>query len=608
MISCSIPANARSWRGDGEIRLSKLSFDFLEALVEAAPNLLTHDELVEAVWGPKRVVTPENLSQRLMLLRQALGDRAEAPRYIEAARGQGYRLIGEVEVEVEVEAGAAAPGRRRRLLPGRRVTIASGTVLAAVLAAWMYFSPEKPASIVVLPCVGLSSDPAQRSIVDGVTRELISSLQRLPGLSVIGPTTSFALRDSERTVPDIAAELGVQYALECSLGQEGEQSRVRASLSDASGSSVSLPYRYDGAIDNLFDAENEIVSGIVETLRLTLDLDQAQRGVSTDSAEAHELYLAAMAGRGGAGWNSGPPGAWELAQLKRALRIDPRFVEAWQMTSEIHILRSQYSDEERKPELMLAEEAAQRAIDLAPDRGEGYSARASLKALRGDWADAERDFQHARDLGYGDVRDYGLLLVAAGRLESARELIEQFRETDPLNQNLLGVLMQVHEELRDVDAADAVYRRGRALFGEQWAYGDGAANWIRLGRGEVGELDIPDPLFTGFAERIGDRDAALALLNDAAQDPRYQSAVGFGNLAIWAAYFGETQLVVELLETSVSRSAFLMHVVWLPVFDEVRQSPEFQSLLIRMGLVDYWRATGWPRVCRSVGSDDFACA
>jgi DNA-binding winged helix-turn-helix (wHTH) protein/TolB-like protein len=594
------------WRGDGEIRLSKLSFDFLEALVEAAPNLLTHDELVEAVWGPKRVVTPENLSQRLMLLRQALGDRAEAPRYIEAVRGQGYRLIG----EVEVQAGAASPRRRRRFLPGRRVAMVGAVVLAATVGAWAYFAAEPPASLVVLPCVSPSSDAEQQLIADGLTRELIGSLQRLPGLSVTGPTTSFALSDLEGTVADMADAAGVSYVVECSFEQDAEHLRVHANLSDASGSSVSPPYEYDGAMDRLFDVEDEIVSGIVETLLPTLDLDQAQRGRSTDSDKAYELCLAAKAASedGRSSTDFGLPFTRALSQLDQATGIDPGFADAWALKSLLHIVRSQHSVKRREAELGQAEEAAQKAIDLAPDRGEGYAARANGSALRGDWADAERDFQHARGLGFSDLRDnYVLLLMAAGRLESARALIKQFRETEPLHQPLLGVLMQDDAELRDEKAADAVYGLGRALFGDQWFYGDGVANWIRLGRGEIEALDISDPLFSVFAERIGDPDAALVLLNSAAQDPQYQSAVGFANLAIWAAYFGDTRLAVNLLEKSVSRSAFQMHVVWLPEFDEVRQSPEFKSLLIEMGLVDYWRATGWPEVCRAVGRDDFVC-
>ena len=113
----------RVWRGDVELQVSKLSFDFLRALVEAAPNLLTHDQLADAVWGPRRVITPDNLSQRLMTLRQAIGEQAEQPRYIEAVRAQGYRLIPDVEtVAVEapphdgrpIRVGADPPRNARR--------------------------------------------------------------------------------------------------------------------------------------------------------------------------------------------------------------------------------------------------------------------------------------------------------------------------------------------------------------------------------------------------------------------------------------------------------------------------------------------------------------
>jgi DNA-binding winged helix-turn-helix (wHTH) protein len=101
----------RLWRGEQEVRLSKLSFDFLRALVEAAPNLLTPDQLAETVWGPRRVITPENLSQRLMMLRQAIGEEADNPRYVEAVRGQGYRLLPRVEIATE----DTDPPRRKRV-------------------------------------------------------------------------------------------------------------------------------------------------------------------------------------------------------------------------------------------------------------------------------------------------------------------------------------------------------------------------------------------------------------------------------------------------------------------------------------------------------------
>jgi len=87
----------RVWRGSDALPLTNLTFELLRVLVEAAPNVVSHDELAEKVWGPRRVVTPETLSQRVMVLRHALGDSADQPRYIEGLRGQGYRLIPEVQ-------------------------------------------------------------------------------------------------------------------------------------------------------------------------------------------------------------------------------------------------------------------------------------------------------------------------------------------------------------------------------------------------------------------------------------------------------------------------------------------------------------------------------
>lgn len=99
-------------RGSETIAVSKLSFRLLCALVEAAPNVVTHDELISKVWGPRRIVTPENLAKRIMLLRRALGDRAEAPRYVAGIRGVGYRLVPEARAQP-----AEGPPERRPLRP-----------------------------------------------------------------------------------------------------------------------------------------------------------------------------------------------------------------------------------------------------------------------------------------------------------------------------------------------------------------------------------------------------------------------------------------------------------------------------------------------------------
>src|SRR5688572_1679776 len=83
-------------RNGEPIQLGRLTYRLVLALVESAPNVLTHDELVRLVWGG-RATSPETVIQRVKLLRDALQDDAERPRYVSLVRGQGYRLVAPVE-------------------------------------------------------------------------------------------------------------------------------------------------------------------------------------------------------------------------------------------------------------------------------------------------------------------------------------------------------------------------------------------------------------------------------------------------------------------------------------------------------------------------------
>lgn len=92
------PGQRQVWRGDVPLQLPKLTFATLHALVAMAPNVVSHDELAASVWGDARIVTPENIAQRVMMLRRCLGDSSADPRYIKGVRGHGYKLVPEVTV------------------------------------------------------------------------------------------------------------------------------------------------------------------------------------------------------------------------------------------------------------------------------------------------------------------------------------------------------------------------------------------------------------------------------------------------------------------------------------------------------------------------------
>lgn len=175
-------------RGTETIALSKLSFRLLGALVEAAPNLVTHEELAVKVWGPRRIVAPENLAKRVMILRRALGDRADAPRYVAGVRGEGYRLLPEVRVDAKSSTGTVGE-LERGVASGQSVrNIVAGLVLVTVafIAAGAYLlkqpdnRTEPQASIADLPLERPSHGEASTvrinvELVDADTDSLIWS-------------------------------------------------------------------------------------------------------------------------------------------------------------------------------------------------------------------------------------------------------------------------------------------------------------------------------------------------------------------------------------------------------------------------------------------------
>src|SRR5262245_3795113 len=139
------------------IELKALDFDLLRFLVECAPNVVNADALAEKVWG-RHFVSPENVAQRVMLLRQSLSDDANRPRYVETVRNKGYRLIPGVE-RVSAKQAQAAPPQRRRLA----TVVAAAALLAigATAAAGYWLAGRAPtvrsrSAVAVLPFDNLS--------------------------------------------------------------------------------------------------------------------------------------------------------------------------------------------------------------------------------------------------------------------------------------------------------------------------------------------------------------------------------------------------------------------------------------------------------------------
>jgi len=181
-------ANVRLWREDEAIVIRPKTFDVLRCLVERAGQLVTKEEILASVW-PGAMVSSAGLKRYMQEIREALGDSAQSPQFVEAVPRRGYRFIGTI-VRSQAVLDSASPPPPDQLLP----------------------LPDKP-SIVVLPFTNLSGEPTQEYFSDGMTEEITATLSRIASLFVIARTSAFAYKGKGVKVQDISRELGVRYVL-----------------------------------------------------------------------------------------------------------------------------------------------------------------------------------------------------------------------------------------------------------------------------------------------------------------------------------------------------------------------------------------------------------
>lgn len=365
----------RVTREEVELPLSQLSFQLLLALARAAPDFLSFDQLMERVW-PGLIITPETVSQRVKLVRVAIADDSQSPRYIAGVRGRGYRIVAQVTpIDITTirapssaptsdpgphglpnspapspgAASKASPASAMRLARSRIQATAQGLVVvvlaisASILTRYFDRPPgqsaahnsgqsvlvQQPKTIAVLPLVDLSPNGGNDYIGDGLAQELSSRLARIPGLRVASQTSAFAYKGSHADVRAIALALGVRHVLEGSVRREGDHIRVTAELIDAVSGYHVWSESYNRNWQDLLVIQDDLSRSIIGTLQIVLSSDLAQRVGQPPTAQiaAFDLYLSGIAKLR----QPAAPGQLNTAEemFRDALTIDSRFAPAY---------------------------------------------------------------------------------------------------------------------------------------------------------------------------------------------------------------------------------------------------------------------------------------
>jgi TolB-like protein len=186
--------------------------------------------------------------------------------------------------------------------------------------------PDKP-SLAVLPFQNMTGDSEQEYFVDGVVEEITTAISRLPWLFVIARNSSFTYKGRAVDVKQVARELGVRYVLEGSVRKAQNRVRITGQLIDTASGAHIWADRFDGALDDIFELQDQVASGVVGAIEPRLRSAEIARATRkpTDSLDAYDLYLRALAE-----FRKWTPEGWRdtIDLLRRALLVDPSYAPA----------------------------------------------------------------------------------------------------------------------------------------------------------------------------------------------------------------------------------------------------------------------------------------
>ena len=480
-----------------------------------------------------------------------------------------------------------------------------------------------PNSIAVLPFVDMSPDKDQEYFSDGISEELLNQLAQLKGLHVAGRTSSFYFKGKNEDFEVIGEKLGVAHILEGSVRKAENRVRITAQLIKVSDGYHLWSESYDRELDDIFAIQEEIARAVTDALSITLGVGDFGVG-STRNIEAYDAFLAARSQINQVGRDNI---ARAIEHLEQAVALDPDFADAWSELAAVYnnaaaVFMSEKADEFNRK----SESAAARAIAIAPDSVGALFAKSMLEMAKFNWIEAEEGFEKAHSLApidTGIISFFAWFLVTVGRSQEMTDYFQRLVKIDPLSFNSAQLAAVGYEVSGDLEASLKECERAQGLIGDHsilnspllvnaLTRGDRAMIDAVVERARNAASDLVpinnQALNEAMYAHLDEPDAAKAKLHRFHQNPAYDNSFVRMIMAVWASYFDDHELALELFrELSKSKSS-LIATIWRPIHKPMRRLPGFKDLVRDAGLVDYWRTTGnWGDLCHPVGEDDFEC-
>ncbi len=433
-----------------KIRLPQQPIQALSLLLERPGEIVTREELQQRLWPSDVFVDFDHgLNKSIQKLRDALGDSAGSPRFIETIPRIGYRFIGPANGATEIgelrsdtdsplrQSLASAPpagsaGSRRARWPLIAACIALGAfgVLAAGwLIRWRLRASEPIQSLAVLPLDNLSGDSSQQYFADGMTDELITMLAKNSTLRVVSRTSVMQYKGARRPLPEIARALGVDGILEGSIARSGEKVHMNIQLIHASSDTHLWAESYDRSSNDVAALPGEAARDVANRLHSSLASTIPVRYINP---AAHDAYL-----QGRYLWWEGDNEA-SFPYFKKATELQPDYALAWFGLSSYYGAGAMFGQLDPRPALPQEDFTAQKCLQLDPSASECHLAMAGDELLsKWNVEEALRETSRAIELDPRSADAYELrsrILQALNRQEEsiqAQKTALEFNPADP---------------------------------------------------------------------------------------------------------------------------------------------------------------------------------
>ena len=379
--------------------------------------------------------------------------------------GAGGPRVAKPAILTRLKSGAVA----KRVVVAVAILVVLGTVIGVVVRYWppKHGGPQAPAvaassdkSIAVLPFADMSEKKDQEYFADGMAEEVLDLLAKLPGIRVIGRTSSFQFKGKSGDLRTISQTLGATYVIEGSVRKSGDRLRVTAQLIGAADGSHLWSQTYDEKSGDVLGIQDRIAAGIVRALQVTVGADGLQDRPALKSADAYDMYL-----RGRHEMDRFDKTGFETAAgyFQQALEIDPSLVRAAEWLAAAQEFMAEWGFVPVREGYEVTRASLERALKLDPRSGLAHSLMCTVHAIY-DW-DSTAAIEECRlalaleprnpqVLGYA-----GQIQAVVGHWDEAARLTTASIALDPLFAGWHDLLAIIRDRTGHLTEAEVERRR-----------------------------------------------------------------------------------------------------------------------------------------------------